>query len=120
MYDIIIIGAGPAGLTSALYALRANKKVLILESKSYGGQIINAKEIENYPGIKKISGIDFATNLYNQVIDLGGKILYETVNNVSKEKIVTTNKNKYEAKCIIIATGVQNRRINKSKNKSYI
>ena len=63
VYDIIIIGAGPAGLTSALYALRANKKVLIFEAKSYGGQIINAHKVENYPGIESISGFDFATNL---------------------------------------------------------
>lgn len=120
MFDIIIIGAGPAGLATALYALRANKKVLILEASAYGGQIINASNIENYPGIKSISGFDFATNLYNQVIDLGGKILYETVNNVSKEKIVTTNKNKYEAKCIIIATGVQKRKLNLSNEEKFI
>ena len=62
MYDVIIIGAGPAGLTSALYLLRANKKVLILEAKSYGGQIINANKVENYPGILSISGFDFASN----------------------------------------------------------
>ena len=66
MYDIIIVGAGPAGLTSALYALRANKKVLVLEAKSYGGQIINANKIENYPGIPIISGFEFATTLYNK------------------------------------------------------
>ena len=56
MYDIIIVGAGPAGLTAALYARRANKKVLVLEAKTYGGQIINASVVENYPGIEKISG----------------------------------------------------------------
>ena len=67
MWDIIIVGAGPAGLTAALYALRANKKVLILEAKTYGGQIINANKLENYPGIPNISGFDYATNLYNQV-----------------------------------------------------
>ena len=70
MYDIIVVGAGPAGLTSALYALRAGKKVLVLEAKTYGGQIINASKIENYPGVLNITGYDFATNLYNQVIDL--------------------------------------------------
>ena len=60
MYDIIIIGAGPAGLTAALYALRANKKILILEAKTYGGQIITAHMIQNYPGIENISGVEFA------------------------------------------------------------
>ena len=63
MYDIIIVGAGPAGLTAAIYALRANKKVLIFEAKAYGGQIINATLVENYPGIESISGIEYATNL---------------------------------------------------------
>ena len=71
MYDLIIIGAGPAGLTAALYALRANKKVLILESNCYGGQIVNASNVENYPGISNITGFDYATVLYNQVINLG-------------------------------------------------
>ena len=111
MEDIIIIGAGPAGLTSAIYCLRANKKVKILESNGYGGQIIKASNIENYPGIKKISGIDFATNLYNQVIDLGGDISYETVLKVTKDKTVITNKNKYQAKIIIIATGSSNKKL---------
>ena len=67
MYDVIIIGAGPAGMTSALYLLRANKKVLLLEEKVYGGQIINSNLVENYPGIPNISGFDFATNLFNQI-----------------------------------------------------
>ena len=66
MYDIIIIGAGPAGLTAAIYARRANKNVLVLEAKNYGGQIINTPSIENYPAAAHISGFDFATNLYNQ------------------------------------------------------
>ena len=106
MYDVIIIGAGPAGLTSALYLLRANKKVLLLEAKAYGGQIINAAHIENYPGIENISGFDLATNLYQQVTRLGGQIKYELVTKVDKDKVVTTNKNTYQSKAIIIATGL--------------
>ncbi len=112
MYDLIIIGAGPTGLTSALYALRANKKVLVLEAKSYGGQIINASNIENYPGIPSISGFDFATNLYNQVKNLGGEILYEPVTHISEDKQVTTPKNTYQASAIIIATGTERRKLN--------
>lgn len=112
MYDLIIIGAGPAGLTSALYALRANKKVLVLEAKSYGGQIINASNIENYPGISSISGFDFATNLYNQVKNLGGEILYEPVTHISEDKQVTTSKNTYQASAIIIATGTERKKLN--------
>lgn len=118
MYDIIIIGAGPAGLTAALYAIRANKKVLVLEAKNYGGQIINASKIENYPGILEISGFEYATNLYNQVKNLGVTINYETVIRIEEDKTVITNKNKYHAKAIIIATGVQNRKLN-LPNESY-
>lgn len=120
MYDLIIVGAGPAGLTSALYALRANKKVLILEARCYGGQIINANVIENYPGIDRISGFDFATNLYNQVLKLGGIIKYEIVNKIEKDKIVITNKSKYEGKAVIIATGAINRKLNIDNEEKLI
>ena len=120
MYDLIIVGAGPAGLTSALYALRANKKVLILEAKCYGGQIINANVIENYPGIDRISGFDFATNLYNQVLKLGGVIKYEIVNKIEKDKIVITNKSKYQGKAVIIATGAINRKLNIDNEEKLI
>ena len=67
MYDIIIVGAGPAGLTAALYAGRANKKILVFESKVPGGQIISAHEITNYPGISNITGEEYSNNLYKQV-----------------------------------------------------
>ena len=120
MYDIIIIGAGPAGLTSALYALRANKNVLILEAKCYGGQIIDSSKIENYPGIELISGFEFATNLYNQVKKLGGNIIYEKVIHINEDKTVVTNKNEYKAKAIIIATGVQSRRLNVDNEQKFI
>ena len=110
MYDTIIIGAGPSGLTAALYLLRANKKVLILESNTYGGQIINATDIENYPGIMNISGFDFATNLYNQVMNLGGNIKYEKV--IDVDDSVHTENNQYEAKTIIIAAGLERRKLN--------
>lgn len=112
MYDIIIVGAGPAGLTAALYALRANKKVLVFEAKAYGGQIVNAHMVENYPGIPNISGFDYATNLYNQVKNLGGIIKFETVNKVDEDKTVTTNKGEYKAKAVILATGAENRKLN--------
>ncbi len=111
MFDIIIIGAGPSGLATALYALRANKKVLILEASAYGGQIINASNIENYPGIKSISGFDFATNLYNQVKDLGATIKFEKVLKVTENKEVTTAKDTYQAKVIVIATGKKPRKL---------
>ena len=112
MYDIIIVGGGPAGLTAALYASRANKKVLVFEAKVPGGQIVNAHEVTNYPGIEKISGSDYATNLYNQVINLGVEVKFETVLSINDNKEVITNNDTYKAKAIILATGAENRRLN--------
>ena len=120
MYDIIIVGAGPAGMTAALYALRASKKVLVLEAKSYGGQIIKANLVENYPGLPNVSGIDFATNLYNQVIEFGGEIKFETVIRITKEKEVITTKDTYKAKAIILATGSDNRRLNIEHEQDFV
>ena len=120
MYDIIIIGAGPAGLTSAIYACRASKKVLILEAKSYGGQIINTLDIENYPGEAHISGFEFATKLYDQAKNLGTEIIFEKVVEIKDGNLkeVVTTKNKYNAKTIILATGSENRKLGlDSENK---
>ncbi len=120
MYDVIIIGAGPAGLTSALYLGRANKNVLVLEAKSYGGQIVNASKIKNYPGVEEISGFDFSTNLYNQVKKLGIEIKYETVLRIKDDKTVVTNNEEYKAKAIIIATGSENRKLNIEKERDFV
>lgn len=120
MYDIIIVGAGPAGLTAALYALRANRKVLVLEAKSYGGQILNASIVENYPGIPSITGFDYATALYNQVLDLDGEIKFETVLKVSEDKVVTTSENTYTAKSVILATGSENRKLRIDREGEFL
>lgn len=114
MYDIIIVGAGPAGLTAAMYARRASKKVLVLEAKSYGGQIINTLDIENYPVAPHISGFDFATKLYEQAKELGAEIRFEKAidikdNGVSKH--IETVNNTYEAKAVILATGSENKKL---------
>ncbi len=123
MYDIIIIGAGPAGLTAAIYARRAMKKVLLLEAKSYGGQIINSMDIENYPGELHISGIDFATKLYNQAKELGTEIKYqkavEIVDNGKNKKIITT-KEEYECLSVIIATGSETRKLGIENEDKFI
>ena len=113
MYDVIIIGAGPAGLTAGIYLRRANKNVLILDAKGFGGAIINTNKIENYPACPNISGFDFAKNLYGQAKDLGAVIKTEIVQEIVNEKTkkVITNKNNYEAKAIIIATGKDNRKL---------
>ena len=112
MYDIIIVGAGPAGLTAALYASRANKSVLVFEGKAYGGQILNASVVENYPGVGNTSGFEIATTMYNQVKERGVEIKYETVLNVTPELEVKTSNGTYKAKAIILATGAQNRKLN--------
>ncbi len=112
MYDIIIIGAGPSGMSAALYALRANKKVLLLEKECFGGQIINASSIENYPALHNVSGYDFATNLYNQIKSLGVILKYEEVLEVTDKKEVITRKGTYKGKNIIIATGLKKRKLN--------
>ena len=113
MYDIIIVGAGPAGLTAAIYACRAEKRTLVLEAKSYGGQIINTPDIANSPVAPSISGFEFATTLYNQAKDLGAELRFEKVQAVEdgKVKTVRTSAGAYEAKAVILATGARNRRL---------
>lgn len=123
MTDVIVIGAGPAGLTAALYLKRAGKNVIVFEAVSYGGRIINAKEIENYPAIKNISGFDYATNLYNQVKDLGVEIKFEKVTDIKvkdNKKIVITSNGEYECKKVIIATGVENRKLGLPNEEEWI
>lgn len=114
MKDMIIVGAGTAGLSAAIYAQRSGLKALVLEGNAYGGQIVNTPDIENYPGIAHISGFDFATNLYQQALNLGAKVQYEKVVEViddGKIKTVKTTKNEYQTKALILATGLVRRHI---------
>ncbi|HBF86834.1 MAG TPA: thioredoxin-disulfide reductase [Clostridiales bacterium] len=114
MYDIIVIGAGPAGMTAAIYARRASKTVLVLEAVSYGGQIINTPDIENYPVEAHISGFDFSTKVYEQAKALGAEFVFEKAVGITDEKgvkTVVTAKNRYEAKAVILATGSENRKL---------
>ncbi len=123
MHDIVIVGAGVAGLSAAIYGLRAGKSVLLFEEKTYGGQIINTPEIENYPGIKKVSGFEFATNLYEQATELGAEVKYEKVLGIidnSDKKIVETDSGKYEAKAVILATGAKNRPLGIDREQELI
>lgn len=111
-YDIVVVGAGPAGLSAAIYGVRAGKSVLVLEALTHGGQIVNTPEIENYPGIKNISGFEFAQGLYEQAVALGAIVKYEKVNSIEVQdniKLVKTAKEIYEAKAVILATGAKNR-----------
>ena len=123
MYDIIIIGAGPAGLTAAIYARRALKKTLVLEALSYGGQIINTLEIDNYPSTPHISGFDLATNMYNQTKELGAEFIFEKAINIKRVKNhieIETTKNRYQTKTLIIATGTENRKLGLEKENDLI
>ena len=120
MYDIIIVGGGPAGLTAALYALRANKSVLVLEAKSCGGQILNAALIENYPALPNVTGLEFTNNLVKQVTDLGCIIKYEIVLKVEEDLTVTTNLNTYKAKAVIIASGVEKRKLKIDNEEKFL
>ena len=123
MYDIVIVGAGTAGMSAAIYGVRSGKKVLLLEEKNYGGQIVNTPEVENYPGIIKTSGFEFATNLFNQAKSLGAEIKYEKALKIEDNgtlKTIVTNKNTYEAKTVIIATGAKNRQLRLENEKKLI
>ncbi len=123
MRDIVIIGAGTAGLTAAIYACRAGRDVLVLEASSYGGQIINTPDIENYPGIRSVSGYDFATGLYEQATGLGAEVRYEKVTGVEERgdvKVVTTAQGAYEARAVIVATGAKNRPLGVSREQELV
>ena len=115
MYDIIIIGAGAAGMTSALYALRNGKKVLVLEGESLGGQIATSPRLENFPSIKEISGEAFADNLYEQIDALGAEVEIERAVRIEKKAegdfVVHTEYGQYEGRSVIIAAGVKHKHL---------
>lgn len=123
MYDIIIVGAGTAGMSAAIYGVRSGKKVLILEGTMYGGQIVNTPEIENYPGIKKVSGFEFATNLYEQAIELGAEIVMDQVMSVQKVDgmyEIQGESELYIGKTVILATGSKNRTLGLEKEAELL
>ena len=113
MYDIIIVGGGPAGLTAAVYALRAGKTVLVIEKGGFGGQIAFSPKVENIPGTIQISGAEFADKLTEQAMNLGADVELENVVKVEKENgifhVYTEEESHYEAKAVILAVGVKHR-----------
>ncbi len=114
MYDIVVIGAGPAGMTAAIYARRAARTVLVLEAVSCGGQILNTPDIENYPVEAHISGFDFSQKLHAQAAGLGAEFVFEKaveVRDLGAVKEVVTPKNTYQAGTVILATGSENRKL---------
>ena len=120
MYDIIIVGCGPAGMTAALYARRAGKKVLVFEANAYGGQIAKASIVENYPGVETTTGFELATKMYEQIVNLGAEVKYEMVKKVTTNKEVITDSGIYKANAIILATGSENRRLNLPNEVEFI
>lgn len=113
MYDIIIVGGGPAGLTAAVYGLRAGKTVLVIEKNSFGGQIAFSPKVENIPGTKLISGAEFADQLTDQAMALGADVELEKVVRIEKDgdifKVFTEEETVHEGKSVILALGVKHR-----------
>ena len=122
MYDIIIIGGGPAGLTAAVYALRANKTVLVLEKGSFGGQITYSPKVENIPGFVSVTGNEFAEKLVEQALELGAEIEPTEVFSVKNGEIktVVTEDGDYETKAVIIATGAKHRLLGVENEENLI
>ena len=122
MYDIIIVGAGPAGLTAALYARRAEKSVLVIEKNSFGGQITHSPRVENYPGFVEISGSELGEKLLEQAIAQGAEIELDTVTGITGDGgnyTVKTEYSSFEAKSIIIAAGSKHRTLGLAGEERY-
>ena len=114
MFDTIIIGCGPSGMTAALYLLRANKSVLLLEKEGIGGQIAESPRLENYPSIPSISGSEFADKLLSQIQDLGAEFEFAEALEIQKEGdtyIVKTDGDAYSARSVILANGCKHRKL---------
>ena len=123
MYDIIIIGAGPAGLSAGIYGGMANKKILILEKNYCGGQVASISQIKNYPGFETIDGFSLSQKMKQQAISLGVKIVSEEVkevNLVNDIKIVKTYTNTFNSKAVIIASGAYAKQLDVDNEKYYL
>lgn len=123
MYDLIVIGAGPAGLTAAIYARRAGKSVLVLEKETFGGQITYSPKVENYPGFQTLSGTELADRMTDQMLALGADAEPAAVvgiRDAGYTKYVMTDTGEYEAKSVIIATGSRHRRLGLPREEELI
>lgn len=122
IYDIIIIGGGPAGLTAAIYARRANKTVLVMEKGTFGGQITSSPKVENIPGFISVSGNEFGEVLMEQAMELGAEVeCLEALSVTDGDiKTVTTDEGDYQARALIIATGTKHRLLGLDREEEFI
>lgn len=113
MYDIIVVGGGPAGMTAALYALRNGKTALVIEKNGFGGQITYSPKVENYPGTMQMSGNEFAERFLEQIMSQGAEVELEAVNAVRDEgsikHVITEEGGDYQCRAVVLATGVKHR-----------
>ena len=123
VYDIVIIGSGPAGITSSIYAKRANLNVLVIEKAAFGGLITHSPKIENYPGYNSLSGLELADKFMDQAMNLGVMFEFDDIIKVEKEDIVfklTGENNEYLAKTVIIATGSKHRTLKLENEENLV
>lgn len=113
MYDVIVVGGGPAGMTAALYALRNGKSALVIERAGFGGQITQSPKVENIPGFESVSGNEFADKFFDQIMAQGADIELDNVTSVEKDgdvfRVRTEDEAEFEGKTVILATGVKHR-----------
>lgn len=122
MKDLIIIGSGPAGLTAAIYARRANLDVLVIEAEVYGGKLSKTYMIENYPGFEAIGGGELADTFYKQALNLGTEIITGKVKEVlykDVKKVILENGKEYEAKAIIVASGTKEKKLDVERSEEF-
>ena len=122
MYDIIIIGGGPAGLTAAIYARRANKSVLVIEKGSFGGQITFSPKVENIPGFAEVTGNEFAEKLVEQALGLDAEVECAEVLEIKQGdiKTVVTDSGEFEGRSVIIATGAKHRMLGLPREQNFV
>ena len=122
MYDIIVIGGGPAGLTAAVYARRANKSVLVIEKGSFGGQITYSPKVENIPGFAEVTGNEFAEKLVEQALGLDAEVECAEVLEIrpGEVKTVVTDSGEFEGKTVIIATGAKHRMLGLDREEEFV
>jgi len=123
-YDIAIVGAGPAGMTAALYALRAGKSVLLFEGESYGGQIVQSRLVENYPGAPAINGAELAMKMMEPLTEMGLSVTPLEIKSVSRAEdgfaLTAADGTTYHARTVIVATGVGHRRLDVAGEERFI